>query len=78
VIPPLFIISPARMKKGIAMMGKESTAENIFVTTIMGESPPTKRASRDAIPMAYATGVLIAIKTMNEMNNTASIMSFRS
>jgi hypothetical protein len=62
VIPPVFISSPARIKKGQARKGKESTPPTIrFGIIIRGVRCNRIRKRRELSPRANAMGVLSKI-----------------
>ncbi|MPN25185.1 hypothetical protein SDC9_172592 [bioreactor metagenome] len=74
-MPPLHISAPARMKKGIASSGKESSPVTDFCASIsIGISEVSHIASPVASPRVIPIGMLSAIVTMRmEKTITASI-----
>src|SRR4029077_13272313 len=73
--PPLFMISPASMKKGIAISGKLSAPLMMFCATIWESNIPTVliRATPQTI-RANAIGMPNAMAPSNEKVKTAMVM----
>ena len=64
VVPPAFMRWPARMKKGMAIKGKESIPVNIrWATTMSLRSVWVRTMTIDVIPRAMLMGVLSATRT---------------
>jgi hypothetical protein len=73
-IPPVSISAPAKIKKGIAINGNKSRAENILCTnTSKGILPSLASAIVEARPKEKATGTLKNNSINRVMNITAAI-----
>jgi len=63
VVPPRFIRSPARMKKGTAMSGNESIPVNIRCATSCKGTPIARMTEKPVIPITSARGIPITKQT---------------
>ena len=79
VIPEAFITFPARRKKGIAIIGKESIAANIREVMItMGIRSLIRLAKRTDIPIAKAIGIRISTQNRNARNTSINSVTIES
>jgi hypothetical protein len=71
-IPPLFIISPAKTKNGMASNAKLSNPVAILWAMVVADGPAateTNKVIKLAIPKLQATGTPIANKVTNDKTN---------
>jgi hypothetical protein len=78
VMPPVFMMLPARMKKGTAMSGNESPMPIAMrCTATIGLMPAAARYRSELINSANAIGTRRTISRRNEPSRRATIMRHR-